>query len=193
MKDPLSGKNIKLNSETKSELSCINLNGMKKCTVPSVHFIGQNNGTYYTQHSISDTNTTTYLRYYESPPIQVALSGEEIIEVKVESEDNQHKIQMGENGMIYFVASYNLSDDDIFEESDLEDKTEFSTSILTQNNLAYDATCRLWKYDDNRLRIFCKLLNTENIDKVNIKIGSQSFMFKGKKLVLLVKWIILLK
>jgi hypothetical protein len=160
MKDPLSGKNIKLNSETKSELSCTNLKGMKKCTVPFVHFIRQNSGTYYTQHFIRDSNT--YLRYYESPPIQVTLSDEEIIEVKVESEDNQHTIQMGENGMIYFMASYNLSDDDIFEESDLEDKTEFSTSIFTQNNMAYDATCRLWKYDDNSLRIFCKLLNTEN-------------------------------
>ena len=180
MKDPLSGKNIKLNSKTKSELSCTNLKGMKKCTVPFVHFIRQNSGTYYTQHFISDTNT--YLRYYESPPIQVTLSDEEIIEVKVESEDNQHTIQMGENGMIYFMASYNLSDDDIFEESDLEDKTEFSTSIFTQNNMAYDATCRLWKYDDNSLRIFCKLLNTENINDGNIKIGSQSFMFKGKKI-----------
>ena len=80
------------------------------------------------------------------------------------------------------MASYNLSDDDIFEESDLEDKTEFSTSIFTQNNMAYDATCRLWKYDDNSLRIFCKLLNTENINDGNIKIGSQSFMFKGKKI-----------
>ena len=117
-------QNINLYS---SILDCKNLEGMKKCTIPIDHFIGKKTGPYRIQHSNHESVSTIY---YESSPINVILPEEKIIEIYVKDEDNNKEINVGQNGIIYFITDYNDNETNIFDPNDI---IEFNTTIEDKN------------------------------------------------------------
>ena len=60
----------------------------------------------------------------------------------------------------YLDTDYNDTKD-IFNSSDIEEKSEFHTSIHNRYDLK--ATCRLWKPTNENLKIFCKIEDTSSI------------------------------
>ena len=60
----------------------------------------------------------------------------------------------------YLDTDYNDTKD-IFNSSDIEEKSEFHTSIYNSYDLK--ATCRLWKPTNENLKIFCKIEDTSSI------------------------------
>jgi len=121
MPSPSLSKNITLNPNLPA-LECVDLNGMKNCFVPIYYFIGEKSGYYYTYHLNHDNKSSIY---YSSPIINVTLP-EKKIYILIKEEDNFY-MTLGENGLLYFITSYNDSKTNIFNESDIQEKTVFNS------------------------------------------------------------------
>ena len=175
MDNPNYSKNLKLNYYSR-DVICEDLEGMKKCTVHKDHFIGERSGyfrTYYSNHE------KKFLEYYESSDIKVIIPKEKSIEIFVSDEENNQLIEIGDNGIIYFISKYEDLDN-IFNITDIEEKTEFNSTITDSGLNDYETTCRLWKPADETIRIFCKLNKT--IDYSNIRLNSATFTYNGHKI-----------
>ena len=79
-------------------------------------------------------------------------------EINIKIEDNQEKIKLGKKGALYFMTDYNDTEANIFDASDIEEKTKFETKIHDdiKSNIIY---CRLWKPNNDYLRIICEVNN----------------------------------
>ena len=177
MTNPLLVKNIRLNLYS-SELNCEDLEGMKKCTVHKYHFIGKQSGTYRTLYSNHEKN---FIEYYESSSLKVTLPKEEIIEIIISDEENKQEIDIGENGVVFFISKYK-DEKNIFNSNDIVENTEFNTTITDKNLNNYESTCRLWKPENEAIRIFCQL--NKKIIHQNIKLNSAYLTYNGHKVAI---------
>ena len=182
MTNPLSAKNIKFNPEV-SDLECKDLIGLKICIVTKEHFMRNSTGKYYTLHSNHELSLTQYL---EAEKIDVILPKEELIEINIfiNDIDNTRKINLAKNGIVYFLTNYSCTKDNIFNSSDVEEQSEFKTTITDENLINYNVTCKLWIAVNDKVRIFCKLEQDIN-DDINIKINSATFTFNNYRIYLI--------
>ena len=164
MSNPSNIKNIKLDPESFSSLSCSDLYKMKKCTVSKDHFTDKYNGYFYTYHS-NDNNIT--LKYNDFAPIQVIFPEEDTIVINIEKEDNEDTIYIGKKQLFYFVTNY-IDTENIFDVKDIEEKTVFIEDIFDKNDNKYNISCRLWKPINDKIRILCTL---DNEIKEEIKVS----------------------
>ena len=183
MPKPSTIKLIRLNPNSEY-LNCEDLIDMKKCTVPYKHFLVEKSGDYYTYHT---NHYSAIQKFYESPVIKVNLKQEKIIDLYVKDEDNNNRIFFGTKGIIYFKTNY-TDNENIFDSSDIEEKTIFETTIsdVHEDNYYYsnnyNVTCRLWKPINEKIRIFCDL--NQKTDNENIKLNSAIFDYKGFKIAI---------
>ena len=131
-------------------LECQNENYLKKCIIDISHFIRNETGYYYTLY-------TNYagkpIISYDSRPIKIIVP---YITIMIEEKYNKDELIIGEKGSLYFMTSYNDTDNK-FNSSDIEERTKFNTTIYDENNNKYKADCRLWKPENKNLVIICKL------------------------------------
>ena len=149
---------FKLNKDSKSYLQCEDLRNMKKCVVPNSHFNGKTSGYY----NIYNQNYT----YYDVPLINV------IKELSIEYEDNNRRFDIGYQGILNLVLNYNDSGTNIFNAYDIEEKTNFETTIVVDNTNKINVYCRLWKPIDEKLNMLCQLSR-------NLKHGSHGFILSS--------------
>ena len=142
---------IKLNPDS-DYLDCIYNNGIQTCQVYMSHFVGKDDGYYYTHHL---NHEKYYSINYEASAVNVVIPYESI-EIQLKKGANINKQFVGQNGYIYFITSY-IDTDNIFDISDIEEKTNFDGVITDNKHNTYEASCRLWKPINESLRIFCKL------------------------------------
>ena len=125
------------------------------CTINYDYFENKKNGSYNLYFK-KDYNS--YSRSYEAPPIEVILPRKNTINIKIKEVYNKDRIPFGKKGILYFITNYNDNERNIFDVSDIEEKTKFETMIYDniRSNLI---SCRLWKPNNDNLRIICKLDN----------------------------------
>ena len=155
MNEPTSAKEMKLNQNSLTELDCRNLNKMKLCYVSKYHFKTHKSGVYYTTH-LNHNNESSI--YYESSPINVTLQ----FEININREGNERTIDIGDKGIIYLKSDYNDTEDNFFNDDDIEENTKFTINILFDNKISQNVSCHLWKNTENIVYIFCQL--NENLD-----------------------------
>ena len=155
MNEPTSAKEMKLNQNSLTELDCRNLNKMKLCYVSKYHFKTHKSGVYYTTH-LNHNNESSI--YYESSPINVTLQ----FEININREGNERTIDIGDKGIIYLKSDYNDTEDNFFNDDDIEENTKFAINILFDNKISQNVSCHLWKNTENIVYIFCQL--NENLD-----------------------------
>ena len=82
-------------------------------------------------------------------------SEQQIIVINIENVNSYDYVNVGINGVIYFTTNHtdNLN---IFDPLDIEDKTNFDT-VISENQNKHNASCRLWKPLNEKMRGFCKL------------------------------------
>ena len=170
--------NIKLNINS-PDLECKDLNEMKRCNVSLSHFVGEESGYYDTYHKNYQKNLSIN---YDANKINVKLPKEDIFKIFVNSEENSQTINIGDNYLIYFITNY-TDNENIFDESDIEEKTTFETQIADNNYNNYNVICRLWKPRNEKIRIFCKL--NQKLTQNTIKIFSSVLSYKGKKIAII--------
>ena len=103
-------KNIKLDLDSPSFLECVDLVGMKKCTVPFDHFKPTEEESFVTP--------TYYLNYlnsysakYEIDHIQVFTPDPPQIyfNMNITDENNKDIIKVGTNGILYFIKKFGIA------------------------------------------------------------------------------------
>ena len=168
-------------------LNCEVLNGIKKCIVPFIHFIGQKNNNYYYLNQTIKNEPSSFV-HYESSPIKVILP-ENIIEIYVNDEDNKNyygnPLMIGKNNFLNLITNY-ADENNIFDISDIEEKTHFNTTIYSYNyfkEIFVKVMCRLWKPKNDKIRILCKL--NEDIGINSIKLNSVSFNYKKYRIAII--------
>ena len=84
-----------------------------------------------------------YSILYEVPKFEVILPKSKTININI-CDNSRDPIKIGEKGIIYLTTDYNDSERNIFNTSDIEEKTKFKT-ILYNHILSLIIYCRLWK------------------------------------------------
>ena len=150
MDEPELAKEMTLNSNSSNEINCTNLYKMKACTVSKYHF-DRNKGGVYSTRRLNHMNESSI--YYDSSPIKITLP----FEINIYGKDNPNTIEIGYHGIIYLKSDYNDTDRNIFNDSNIEEKTKFTTKISYDYSYDYDISCHLWKNTEGIICIFCKL------------------------------------
>ena len=156
MTDPSFAYEIKLDPNSKSELECYDINGMKRCEVPESHFPVKKSGFYNTYHKNHEDN---YNFYNDAPSLKISFpKADNITQFYIEYEDNKNIKYIGHQGILNFVLNYNDNETNIFDASDIEEKTVFTTAINCiegndDNITTIVVTCKLWKPIDEKLNM----------------------------------------
>ena len=137
---------LKLNPKS-SYLICKNLNKMKICNISVSHFTKQKSGNFYLYYS-------RRVKYYDLSPIKVIVPNS-LVEIPVERDESRLYLYIGDKGLIYFKTSFNDNETNIFDASDIEEKTTFVTTLC--GNHCNKIKCRLWKSLNENVWLFCKL------------------------------------
>ena len=152
-------KNIKLDLDSPSFLECVDLVGMKKCTVPFDHFKPTEEESFVTP--------TYYLNYlnsysakYEIDHIQVFTPDPPQIyfNMNITDENNKDIIKVGTNGILYFITDY-FDTENVLNETVLE---QYIIFLYTSYNVGYrkidiKSDCKIWKSKSMNVMIICQL------------------------------------
>ena len=168
--------NLKLNPDSKEELQCKNLNGLKRCIVSLEHFNGKKTDYYYLHHSNHLNGISIDL---SSNPLYVNIPPENFVLIRIKLEDNKDIIQIGKNGFLYLITNYNDNERNVFNESDIEEKISFNSYIYSKYNSKHSANCRLWNPKNDKLRVFCKLNNLFYFSEGEITLETIQFDYQN--------------
>ena len=160
-----------------SFLECQNLKQMKKCQIPASHFARKESDNFYLHYSY---NERIIKKYYGLPPIKVILPNS-FIEIPIDEKDNDKYIYYGDNGFFYFKTNYTDNVNNIFDVSDIEEKTTFITTFrFYMDILSFKSyiKCRLWKPINEKLWLFCKLNESLSSYANPIKMKDAAFHYK---------------
>ena len=167
--------NIKLSPNSESDLICENLIMMKKCTLPKSHFVEKKSGYFNIYHLNHESN---YNIYYDSSTFDIVFTD---IELYINEKDNKRSHFIGFNGMFKLVLNLNDTETNIFNASDLEEKSVFNTTITINDIDIKKVSCFLWKPIKEKLNMICKLNNTLKDQENNCKISLSTFDYNDKK------------
>ena len=176
MDNPHLMKKIKLNPDSNDELKCDNLVGMKRCYVPEEHFKGKKSGYYYLYHSNHLNEISIDL---SADPIYVELPPENFVIMRIKLEDNKEVKQIGRLGLIDFVTNYYDKERNIFDSSDIENMTVFTSKVIDQKGNSFSVNCRLWKPTNEKVRLFCTLNEILYFNISEIILNNVSFSYKN--------------
>ena len=100
------------------------------------------------------------------------------IKINIEYYVNRETQFVGNKGTLYYITEYNDNEKNIFNSSDIEEKTTFQTYFTEKStNTNYTITCRLWKPTHGNLRLFCKLKDFFEKNYYGIEIYSYNFTY----------------
>ena len=167
--------NIKLSPNSESDLICENLIMMKKCTLPKSHFVEKKSGYFNIYHLNHESN---YNIYYDSSTFDIVFTD---IELYINEKDNKRSHFIGFNGMFKLVLNLNDTETNIFNASDLEEKSVFNTTITINDIDIKKVSCFLWKPIKEKLNMICKLNNTLKDQENKCKISLSTFDYNDKK------------
>ena len=77
--------------------------------------------------------------------------------MKIKEENNKNLIKIGYNGTLYFTTNYNDNEKNVFNFSDIKERTVFNTLIKDEEDNSYNIECNLWKQTNGIINIFCDL------------------------------------
>ena len=139
------------------DLKCINITQGFTCDIDS-EYVENNLDKYYNLYHSNDLETFKIL--YEVPPFKVILPKSKTINIKTKKNGIRESIKIGEKGILYFTTNYNDTERNIFDASNIEEKTKFETMIYSYIR-SKSIPCRLWKPHNDNLRIICQLNNLD--------------------------------
>ena len=171
------GAAMKIQIGTNSDyLKCSQINmAIKRCTVQKSNFKIKKSAYYYSRYQSRNMFLGTF---YELPLIKVIIPPNKIV-MNITKENNTIPIKVGQKGSFIFLTDYDDTKNNFFkfDQKLLEEKSKFNSTIYDENSNEYEVNCRLWKADENILRIICKLNENLKIDKQRYTLKKVSFNF----------------
>ena len=75
-----------------------------------------------------------------------------------------NSVELGKKGTIVFDTDYNDNIRNLFNISDIEEKTGFNAVLSSSSKLyIYNVICRFWKAPNGNINIFCNLKGNETL------------------------------
>ena len=164
---------IQLNPNS-SPLKCNNLIYAKICTVPISYFRNLELDYYYTYHRNSYHYNLLFINY-EIPPIKIIIPETDIY-LYILYSNLQY---IGKEGFLYFITNYDDTKKNIFNPEDIEEKTNFTTTITVDKENKYIVNCRLWKPTNEKIRIFCDLEEMLEVGSHNLYFDSANIKYNN--------------
>ena len=155
------------------DMNCVSSSNGYICTINSDYFENKSNGFYYL-YSLNLLKTNSIL-VYEVPPFEVILQKTKTVDIQIKEKDNMELFLLGEKGIIYLVTDYK-DNENIFNISDIEEKTKFETMIYDSVN-SNTVNCRLWKPNNDNIGLICKL-NKFYLDQGIFRMEKVSLIYK---------------
>ena len=184
MDDPILEENIAIsqnNKATENEIiKCNNYNKVKMCNIPISFFEGKENGSFYTYHLLN-AEKKDFSPFYESTPFNLILPPNNLIILRIKSEDNSPNIYIGNKGIITFKTNYNDTIKNIITESNIT----FNSSIIDLEDNIYEVNCTLWKPGNENIRIFCRLNEDLHKEDQRIILKEANFYYKDYNIIVL--------
>jgi hypothetical protein len=169
-------KNIRINPDSEKDLDCTNDFDKIECIIPKSHFERKPNGYYYTYHL---NRLGEYSPFYLLSPIKVILPIENEVVIRIDYDLNQKIKLVGKDGTISFVTE--LYDElNIFNISEIEEKSLFNSQLKDDLNNVYNTKCRLWKPIKGNIRVFCDFEGLINIKAKYIKLNNITFEYNNQ-------------
>ena len=174
---------IKLKPESESRLDCSITGGVKTCIIPLSHFNNTKSDYYYTYHL---NHLYQWSIYYSATPFNVTIPDKNILIIRINFGLNEEVKNIGEKGTIDFITNYNDEENNLFDASDIEEKTIFETIAEDNNDNSYKLICRFWKPINDSLRLFCNLKDdlAFKYDSQYIEINSFPFNHKNYTIII---------
>ena len=147
-------------------LECKNINEICKCNISYNDYIRSQSGNYYLRSKTGE-------KYYDQPPIKLILPNN-VVQINVEYEDNKEQIYIGDKAFLYFKTNYNDNETNIFNASDIEEKTSFIGTSKYYEKIY--TKCRLWKPLNEQMWIFCNL--NDRLSSYDIRLKDVAFNYK---------------
>ena len=170
--EPSYSGSVELNPSSEISLVCTDVYKMIVCNVPKEYFNGLGiKSRFYNTYHIN--HYYLYSIYYDSPPIKVTKP----FEINIRRQDNMNTIYIGDKGTLYLISDYNDTEENIFNETNIEEKTKFTTLILCDNKIYYNISCHLWKNTEGIICIFCTLYENLGKGKHKININKTNFNY----------------
>ena len=137
------------------------------------HFKAQKPKYYNLYHS------NVSARYINSQPDNDKLSQDDFVVMRIKNEDNNNTLEIGLEGTLNIITDYNDTEMNIFDIDDIEEKTSFETILLDENNNEYNTKCRLWKPENEKIRLFCNLQRIYKYAKHNLTLPEVSLIYNN--------------
>ena len=172
--------NIRINKDGE-DLKCTDQESIKKCIVTKEHFKDKENGYYLINYK---NNYDKYVAIYDSFGIDITLPDEPepsiIINVNIDTSFN-----VGTENGIFGLNTNTKDEENFFDDSDIEDNTNFELQIISKKSNTYNINCRLWKNYENYIVVFCGLTESLSEDEefsinnnINIEYNSKKVEIK---------------
>ena len=87
---------------------------------------------------------------------------------------NEHCNYVGKKGALALTTNF-TDENNIFDKLNIESQTKFKTIIISNETKDYEINCRLFKYTEIPLKVFCEL--DENISQGNYSINFNNITF----------------
>ena len=174
--------NFKLNLDA-SNLRCTLGFKLINCKVSKNHFRNKKSGDYYIYLEEPQNN---YNRLYDIDPIYIKLpENNNDIELRIKEEYNKNIIKIENNGTLYFIIDFNDNGTNIFNQTDIEEKTKFNTTIIDDKQNIYEVICRLWKPIKENLVIICNLNDNLKNENQNITLSNTTINYNDNNIIIL--------
>ena len=150
---------------------------IKKCVVKKQYFQGKYGDQYYYIHY----GTSSNYQLYKLSPILIKMPKENDIILVINSLNNNNPVKVGNEGILYFITDFTDSNN-IFNYTDIEENTEFSSNCVDESKNEYNVDCRLWKSQNNeynKIRLICKLKDNLIYTSRYIKLNDTIFSYNN--------------
>ena len=167
---------------------CFNMAGIKYCIFHISYFLRQN----YKKNKYCYAYNSGYIYRsnidYGVPPIKVILP-KKIIYIDINAPENSKEKLICKNPKFYLITNYDDSQLNIFDSSNIEEKTNYTAEIMILEPLIgkYKIACKLVKPIDKNITIICDLPKDLFKDKelsLNISLNASAFDYNGYRVVI---------
>ena len=161
-------------------LNCRTYNNIiYNCTLESKYFENITSGYLYTYQNIYMYQYYNYSIVYDFPPINVILPKKRIY-IHIVDENRYDRLIIGESRRFYFETYFNDSDN-VFDD-DIEQLT-LEATITDDSKKDYNISCNLWKPKNDKMRLFCKIIENVSFDYNRIHLNEFKFNYKEYSVV----------
>lgn len=148
-----------------------------------------NNNLYFYEFTASTNyegkiNFEIYFNLTQRDYIQVEfdirknISPEKLI-INIAEEGNKNIKDIGNNGTLEIITDYNDTETYIFSNADIESYTFNNTMIVNDNtNNIYNVTCRLWKCNKGKIKIFCNFYDDLESGTKNLIFSNTTYIYR---------------